>query len=115
MVSVKIFELNFHNLFMFELDSAMDEHSKKHVRTTLQKLHADLDKCIRFSDFQGKKGKIYFTRFEETNEGDRVLVKSEDGKGCFSMVGQTGGPQRMNLQKSGKNNLAELGRCDSYQ
>ena len=58
MVSVKNFEPNFHNLFRFELDSAMDEHSKKHVRTTLQKLHADLDKCIRFSDFQGKKGKF---------------------------------------------------------
>ena len=60
MVSVKYFEPNFHNLFRFELDLAMDEHSKKHVRSTLQKLHEDLDKCIRFSDFQGNRGKIYF-------------------------------------------------------
>ena len=59
MVSVKNFEPNFHNLFRFELDSAMDEDSKKLVRITLEKLHEVLDKCIRFSHFQGDSGKKY--------------------------------------------------------
>ena len=51
----------FSYFFRFELDSAMDEDSKKLVRTTLQKLHEVLDKCIRFSHFQGKRGKNLFS------------------------------------------------------
>jgi len=75
------------NTIKFEFDSSMDEDSKNQVRTTLQKLHEDLDKCIRF---------------EETNEGFRLIVKSKDGRGCDSYVGKIGGgsPQPLNLEKS---------------
>jgi len=72
------------NTIKFELDSAMEEDSKKLVRTTLQKLHEDLDKCIRF---------------EESNQGDRVLVI--DGEGCSSFVGRIGDTQEMHLDSAG--------------
>ena len=52
----------------------------------------------------GKRGEIYFpkNRFEETKEGDRVLVKSTDAKGCSSYVGKIGGPQLLKLANPGK-------------
>ena len=48
----------------------------------------------------GKGGGINFptTRFEETTEGDRVLVRhGAPGIGCWSMVGKIGGTQNLYL------------------
>ena len=59
LIYVKNFEPNFHNLFRFHLHTEMDEDSKELVRNTLQELHEDLDKCIRFPHFQGDSDKKY--------------------------------------------------------